>query len=89
MFMKVEVTGESERLIRAALASGRYASASEFITTLIRRWQPDSQDTTGRSHSDEPLSAYDLFAREGVIGCMSDGPTDLATNPEHMEGFGQ
>jgi len=31
-------------------------------------------------------SAFDAF--EGIIGVLS-GPHDLATNPEHMEGFGQ
>ena len=29
--MQIEITGETERLIQAALASGRYASAEEFI----------------------------------------------------------
>ncbi len=32
-------------------------------------------------------SAYDLM-KDG-FGCVSSGVPDLATNPKHMEGFGQ
>lgn len=32
-------------------------------------------------------SLYNELARRGMLGCF-DGPTDLATNPKHMEGFG-
>lgn len=33
-------------------------------------------------------SAYALAERLGMIGMSGDGPTDLATNPTHLEGFG-
>lgn len=37
-------------------------------------------------------SAYDLASRAGLIGCIKGeprSPTDLATNPKHMQGFGR
>jgi len=34
-------------------------------------------------------NALEAFGRLGLVGCISDGPADLATNPEYMEGFGQ
>lgn len=34
-------------------------------------------------------SAYDIAKRIGIIGAYTDGPSDLSTNPEHMEGFGR
>lgn len=34
-------------------------------------------------------TALEAFERLGLVGCISDGPADLATNPKHMEGFGQ
>lgn len=34
-------------------------------------------------------TAYDAAKRLGLIGGVRSGHTDLATNPEHMEGFGQ
>ncbi len=43
-----------------------------------------------RHHTSEE-SAYALLRRAGVIGCIegkADSPTDLSTNPAHMEGFG-
>lgn len=34
-------------------------------------------------------SAYDLAKRLGIIGSAKGLPTDLSTNPKHMEGFGR
>ncbi len=34
-------------------------------------------------------SLFDALNDRGLIGFMHDGPTDLSTNPQHMEGFGQ
>lgn len=31
---------------------------------------------------------FDVLTERGVLGCY-DGPTDLSTNPKHMEGFGE
>ena len=38
--MQIEITGEAERLIQAALASGQFASAEEFIAAMARNFQP-------------------------------------------------
>ena len=34
-------------------------------------------------------SAYDLAKRLGILGSAKGLPTDLSTNPKHMEGFGR
>jgi metal-responsive CopG/Arc/MetJ family transcriptional regulator len=34
-------------------------------------------------------SCYDLAKRLGILGSAKGLPTDLSTNPEHMEGFGR
>jgi hypothetical protein len=37
-------------------------------------------------------TAFDVASRAGLIGCIkgaSRSPTDLSTNPKHMEGFGR
>jgi hypothetical protein len=36
-------------------------------------------------------TVFDVLERAGLIGCLKGEPltpTDLSTNPEHMEGFG-
>lgn len=33
-------------------------------------------------------TCFDIAKRLGLIGIYKDAPTDLSTNPEHMEGFG-
>ncbi len=34
-------------------------------------------------------SCLDIARRIGLIGVYKDAPSDLSTNPEHMEGFGE
>lgn len=34
------------------------------------------------------MSCYDLARDLGVIGVATDTPTDLSTNPAHLDGFG-
>ena len=39
----------------------------------------------------EPLTAFEMLSAAGLIGCVKGepgSPTDLATTPAHMEGFG-
>jgi hypothetical protein len=33
-------------------------------------------------------SCLDIARRIGILGIYTDAPTDLSTNPAHMEGFG-
>lgn len=42
-------------------------------------------------YGNDNKSVFDVLDRAGLIGCLEsepDSPTDLGTNPEHMEGFG-
>ena len=34
------------------------------------------------------MTLYDVLLERGMLGCF-DGPSDLSTNPKHMEGFGE
>jgi hypothetical protein len=34
-----------------------------------------------------PARAFDLVGH--LCGCLEGGPSDLATNPDHMKGFGE
>lgn len=38
---------------------------------------------------DDGKSLKDKLEKAGILGCGTDGPTDLATNPKHMDGFGE
>jgi hypothetical protein len=40
------------------------------------------------ANSSTQKSLYDVLSERGMLGCF-DGPTDLSTNPKHMEGFGR
>ena len=54
--------------------------ARETLERTLVAVQPLPED-------DDGPSAYDLM-KDG-FGCVDSGLTDLATNPKHMEGFGQ
>lgn len=72
-----------------AFASAAQLSPSE----VVRRAFEQFEATHDRPPSEPPEeTAFDLLDRAGLIGCLKAdpaGPTDLATNPDHMDGFGR
>jgi hypothetical protein len=69
----------------------------EQMRRLARELQSRLATTSKRpasvtSAADAEDTAYDVASRAGLIGCIKGAPrspTDLATNPKHMEGFGR
>ncbi len=71
-----------------------YAHAvGDTPTEVIRKAFEEYQArhiTHGEDQTEE--TAFDVLSRAGLIGCIkgaSGTPTDLSTNPRHMEGFGR
>lgn len=59
---------------------------------VVRRAFEQFEATHEGPQTEGEVSAFDLLSRAGLIGCLPsapDAPSDLATNPEHMEGFGR
>jgi len=68
--MQIEVTGEAEKLLRDALASGRFASASEFIAAMAR----GATERQRAPHSQEMSDTIDLqlLADQQGVGPVKD-----------------
>lgn len=82
-FMKVtiEIPDDLYRKVKARSAlEGRSVRAA--AVELFQRWL---KEKPGKEKGF--VSAYDMM--KDVIGSMDSGITDLSTNPEHMEGFGE
>jgi hypothetical protein len=73
---------QRETLARLAAQSGRpwEEVLEEALTTLQRQAKSASGAATESVHA--------ALARLGLIGCLTDAPADLSTNPQYMEGFG-
>lgn len=54
---------------------------------LLEELAKNAPTTNGAAGSERSL--FDVLQDRGLIGFMHEGPTDLSTNPRHMEGFGQ
>jgi hypothetical protein len=57
----------------------------------LRRALDAKLDENGGDNGAEE-TAFDVLNRAGLIGCLEGAPrspTDLSTNPRHMEGFGR
>jgi predicted transcriptional regulator len=67
-----------ERLGTVAVAAGK--SESQVVREAL-------EDYLGRQEVGG--SAYDLFKKAGMIGCIRGGAKDLSSNPRHLEGFGR
>jgi hypothetical protein len=52
---------------------------------LVRELTKSSKEVNGT----RARSLFDAFNARGLVGFMIDAPTDLSTNPKHMEGFGR
>ena len=73
-----------ELAARLAAASEReHVPPAQIVQEALERTLPAPQPEAAAG---EP-SLYDLM-KDG-FGCVSSGVRDLATNPKHMEGFGQ
>lgn len=73
-------------------------SAKSFDQVLeeAKQLSPEERDRLVRELSrsespagnGDPRSLYDALKARGLIGCITDAPPDLSTNPKYMEGFG-
>jgi hypothetical protein len=88
---QIELT-ERQRARLAQLAAERGCDYRDLVDELL--FGPSraeaNQTSAGPVEDDftEQPSLYNELAKRGILGCF-DGPTDLATNPKHMEGFGR
>jgi hypothetical protein len=77
------------------LLSSLNALSPEQLATLRReldsKLASPSQPTHAKQATPAEETVFDRLEKVGLIGClkgMPGTPTDLSTNPEHMEGFG-
>lgn len=77
----IDVPDELYRRVKAKTAmQGR--AIREVTIELYQRWLAQDEP-----HLAEPVSAYQ--AMEKYCGKFDSGVADLASDPKHMEGFGQ
>ena len=78
--MQIEITGETERLIQAALATGKFASVEEFISNMTSDWKQRqaaiSRDTLPPMPDRVELST--ILTEQNVKPCTN--PEDLRTD---------
>jgi hypothetical protein len=62
---------------------------AQVIREAIEQYLTLHEETRARQMPDE--TAFDVLRRAGLIGCIAGAPgspTDLSTDPIHLEGFG-
>lgn len=98
--MQIEVKKETAQKIAAHLEAAGVMSGDEsrnverFLDILADC--PDGMTLrqiverlkSQKQHASRSESAFEVAKRLGLIGAH-DGPADLSTNPEYMNGFGQ
>jgi hypothetical protein len=83
----IELTAAQRRYI-ATRADRVGIDAIKFLEGLVPSADEEGvlQTTPGAPSRESALDAARQF---GLVAASSDDPSDLATNPDHMEGFGQ
>lgn len=72
--------GPYEDILKRAREQLSDAERQKLAEELARQ-SPDHTDQAGRT-------LFDALEQRGIIGSIDDAPSDLSTNPSHMEGFG-
>ncbi len=78
-------------------AKRRRASKTAVLLEALREYMARQPTELSREYFEQYLKEHGEPAPESfaaraahLIGCIDvDGPTDLSTNPKHMEGFGE
>lgn len=56
------------------------------LEACVRRWKASRESQSNGTRTETPFERAD---RLSLVGAIGEGPTDLATNPQHMNGFGK
>lgn len=83
---RIELDAELQRQIHD-LARDSDMSAADLIREALEAYAASHP----RSGANGAETLFDRWSKQGFIGCVQgddDSPTDLSTNPAHMEGFG-
>jgi len=79
----IQLTNEQqETLRRLAAKTGR--PPTEVLQSALASFE--QHETKGNGAPPETVHA--AVVRLGLLGCVTDAPADLSTNPRYMEGFG-
>ena len=60
----------------------------QLLREHLARYMPSGPTTAKEETTSHDKSLHDVLSERGMLGCF-EGPTDLSTNPKHMEGFGR
>lgn len=72
-----------------ALAQADGTSAERKLSELVHEAHEARARNGAHAESVAEESFLQAAFRLGAVGCVKGGPTDLATNPKHLEGLGE
>ena len=77
---------DRELLAKAADSVGK--PWRQLLREHLANYMPSDATTQKGETTSLHKSLHDVLSERGMLGCF-EGPTDLSTNPKHMEGFGR
>lgn len=80
--MNIEINGETEQLIHAARASGKYASAEEFVAAMAKQELKPNPNGERLDELPERIDVDALAAQQGVKPFRADEPLSADIWPE-------
>jgi hypothetical protein len=86
--MSLDVDPRQERKLKA-LAQESGKPVGEILRELLDEALLRRKENGAHEPSGEGESFLDAARRVGAVGCVKGGPTDVATNPKHLESFGE
>lgn len=73
---------QQQQVVRIAHSTGK--SPCQVVEEALDSLERQSLSPGTRAGE----SVHDALVRAGLLGCITDAPADLSTNPVYLEGFG-
>lgn len=87
--MEINLPNDIDTVARSnASAAGFGGDVERYVTHLVLSDRPAAKAPSPTANNGA-IDALSAFEQLGLVACIDDAPIDLATNPSHLEGFGQ
>ena len=83
----IKLSAEYRRML-AQLADRLGKSPQDILDEALGRYA-DVPDAVKSANNSSGKSLFEAMQEVGAVASCADGPSDLSTNPEYMEGFGK
>lgn len=78
-----------QALLLSELTLKTHKSPEQVVEDALRQYSDKGCQSKACQNDETGLSLFERLERDGLVGSVDNCPSDLSTNPDYMEGFGE